>query len=72
MFLTIIFGWFATSPAFETTGLLSPQCCGVETVYSFGKPNFFEFVKQEHLACRGDVALFDLSPFVKIEIEVSS
>lgn len=42
-----------------------------ENSHTFGKPNYFESVQKEHLACRENVALFDLSPFVKIEIEVS-
>ena len=38
---------------------------------TFNIPNYFENVCQEHLACRENVALFDMSPFVKLEIEVS-
>lgn len=42
-----------------------------EDSLTFGKPNYLEPVRNEHLACREKVALFDMSPFVKIEIEVS-
>lgn len=36
--------------------------------YSYGRPNWFERVREEHLAARDGVALFDLSPFAKVEI----
>jgi hypothetical protein len=42
-----------------------------ETAYTFGKPSYFESMKKEHFACREEVACFDMSPFVKIEIEVN-
>ena len=38
---------------------------------TFGKPNYLNFVREEHLACRRSAALFDLSAFVKLEIEVN-
>ena len=37
---------------------------------SFGRSNWFDRVKEEHNACREDVALFDLSAFAKLEVEV--
>ncbi|XP_064388313.1 pyruvate dehydrogenase phosphatase regulatory subunit, mitochondrial-like isoform X2 [Halichondria panicea] len=36
---------------------------------TFGRPNWFDDVKEEHLACRNSVALFDMSTFAKFEIE---
>ena len=39
---------------------------------TFKKPNWFENVREEHLACRENVAIFDLSSFAKFEIEVGS
>lgn len=42
-----------------------------ENSCTFGRPNYFKFMQKEHLACREKVALFDLSPFVKLVIEVS-
>ena len=39
---------------------------------SFGRSNWFDRVKEEHNACREDVALFDLSAFAKLEVEVST
>ncbi len=38
---------------------------------TFGRPNWFDHVKEEHLACRNSVALFDMSTFAKFEVEVS-
>ena len=38
---------------------------------TFGRPNWFNNVKEEHNACRNNVALFDMSAFAKFEIEVS-
>ena len=37
---------------------------------TFGRPNWFEQVKEEHNACRNNVAMFDMSAFSKFEIEV--
>ncbi len=36
--------------------------------YSYGRPNWFDRVKAEHVAAREGVVLFDLSPFAKIEV----
>ena len=41
-----------------------------ENELTYGQPNWFDRVKEEHLACRKKVALFDMSAFAKIEIEV--
>ena len=38
---------------------------------TYGRPNWFDRVKEEHLACREKVALFDMSAFAKLEIEVA-
>ena len=37
---------------------------------TFGRPNWFGQVEEEHNACRNNVALFDMSAFSKFEIEV--
>ena len=37
---------------------------------TFGRPNWFGQVKEEHNACRNNVAMFDMSTFSKFEIEV--
>ncbi|HEV7184171.1 MAG TPA: FAD-dependent oxidoreductase [Leifsonia sp.] len=36
--------------------------------YSYGRPSWFDRVRAEHQAAREGVALFDLSPFAKVEI----
>lgn len=38
---------------------------------SFYKPKFFEFMREEFLACREGVGIIDMSSFSKIEIKVS-
>ena len=43
-----------------------------ENELSFGRPNWFNRVKEEHTACRENVALFDMSAFVKLEVEVGA
>jgi len=45
--------WFASSPE------------AARDVYSFGRPNWFEPVGEEHRAVRGRVGLFDQSSFAK-------
>ena len=37
---------------------------------SFGRSNWFDRVKEEHNACRENVALFDLSAYAKLEVQV--
>ena len=37
---------------------------------TYGRPNWFDRVKEEHKACRENVALFDLSSLAKLEVEV--
>lgn len=37
---------------------------------SFYKPKFFDFMKDEFLACREGVGIIDMSSFSKIEIKV--
>ena len=37
---------------------------------TYGRPNWFDRVEEEHKGCRENVALFDLSAFAKLEIEV--
>lgn len=37
---------------------------------SFYKPKFFDFMKEEYLACREGVGIIDMSSFSKIEIKV--
>lgn len=39
-----------------------------EYQYSYGRQNWFDHVREEHLAARENVALFDLSSFTKVEV----
>ena len=43
-----------------------------EFVGTFGKPNWFDNVCEEHRNCRNKVCVFDLSSFAKFEVEVST
>ena len=47
------------------TGSPAPGLDEPRDVYSFGRPNWFEAVGEEHRACRERVALFDASSFAK-------
>lgn len=38
----------------------------------FGKPTYFDIVKNEYWACRENVCLVDMSSFAKVEIRVST
>lgn len=37
---------------------------------TFFKPKFFEYMKEEFLACREGVGIIDMSSFSKIEVKV--
>ena len=38
---------------------------------TFGKPNWFDNVCEEHTKCRNEVCVFDMTSFAKFEVEVS-
>ena len=38
---------------------------------TFGKPNWFENVCEEHTKCRNEVCVFDMTSSAKFELEVS-
>lgn len=38
---------------------------------SFFKPKFFDFMRDEYLACREGVGIIDMSSFSKMEIKVT-
>lgn len=37
---------------------------------TFSKPKFFDYMKEEYLACREGVGIIDMSSFSKIELNV--
>ena len=43
-----------------------------EFVGTFGKPNWFDNVCEEHTKCRNEVCVFDMTSFAKFEVEVST
>lgn len=52
----------------ERANWYAPQGMTPQYEYSYGRQNWFEPVRAEHMAAREAVALFDLSSFGKIEI----
>ena len=60
---------FGEAVGWERANWYAPP--GTEAVYrySFGRQNWFEAVRAEHLAARESVALFDLSSFAKIRVQ---
>lgn len=61
----MIFVCNRNKPVLDTDGLLPEMPPG-----SFYKPKFFDFMKDEFLACREGVGIIDMSSFSKIEIKV--
>lgn len=60
---------FGEAVGWERANWYAPP--GTEPVYrySYGRQNWFEAVRAEHLAARESVALFDLSSFAKIQVQ---
>jgi sarcosine dehydrogenase len=56
---------FGSKSGWERPNWFAPE--GVEPVdeHTFGRPNWFNHVAEEHRACREDVVVFDQSSFVK-------
>ena len=53
---------------FLSSHALNIECA--DNSFTFGKMNYFESQMEEHLACRQNVALFDLTAFAKLEVKV--
>lgn len=60
---------FGTAAGWERANWFAPEGSGRSYVYSYGRQNWFDAVKEEHRAAREAVALFDLSSFGKTFIE---
>ena len=54
--------------AAHTPHKYSVECAG--NSLTFSKMNYFESQREEHLACRQNLALFDLTAFAKLEVKV--
>lgn len=60
---------FSQRALWERPAWLAPNGENPEPVHSFGRPNWFEWSAAEHEAARNRVALFDMTPFVKLQVE---
>jgi heterotetrameric sarcosine oxidase gamma subunit len=56
---------FGTKMGWERPNWFAPAGVEPEVSFSFGRQNWFPFVREEHLATRERIALFDLSSFAK-------
>jgi 4-methylaminobutanoate oxidase (formaldehyde-forming) len=59
---------FGSKLGWERPNWFAPPGSDPVDVYTFGRPNWFDAVGEEHRACRERVALFDLSSFSKFEL----
>lgn len=60
---------FGCKMGWERANWFSPEGVAPETVYSFGRQNWFPYAAAEHRACREAVAVFDQSSFSKFRLE---
>jgi sarcosine dehydrogenase len=60
---------FGNKMGWERANWFAPDAVAPETVYSFGRQNWFPYVAAEHRACREAVAVFDQSSFSKFRLE---
>jgi len=60
---------FGNKMGWERANWFAPEGVTPETVYSFGRQNWFPYVAAEHRACREAVAVFDQTSFSKFRLE---
>ncbi|MBF8288059.1 MAG: FAD dependent oxidoreductase, partial [Candidatus Rokubacteria bacterium] len=60
---------FGNKMGWERANWFAPDGVAPETVYSFGRQNWFPYAAAEHRACREAVAVFDQSSFSKFRLE---
>ncbi len=60
---------FGEAAGWERANWYAPAGSRPEYAYSWGRPNWFDAVAEEHRAARETVALFDLSSFAKVRVE---
>ena len=59
---------FGEAQGWERPGWYAPDGVTPEYLYSFSRQNWFEYSAAEHRAVRGNVGLFDLTPFAKFDL----
>jgi sarcosine dehydrogenase len=60
---------FGSKMGWERANWFAPDGVAPETVYSFGRQNWFPYAAAEHRACREAVAVFDQTSFSKFRLE---
>lgn len=56
---------FGSKAGWERANWFAPKGVDAKDVYTFGRPNWFAHVAEEHRACREEAVVFDLSSFAK-------
>jgi sarcosine dehydrogenase len=62
---------FGNKMGWERANWFAPEGVAPETIYSFGRQNWFPYAAAEHRACREGVAVFDQTSFSKFRLEGS-
>ena len=62
---------FGEVAGWERANWFAPAGVRPEYQYSWKRQNWFEYAREEHLAVRGNVGMFDMSSFGKIRVEGS-
>jgi len=60
---------FGNKMGWERANWFAPEGVPLETVYSFGRQNWFPYAAAEHRACREAIAVFDQTSFSKFRLE---
>ncbi len=60
---------FGSKMGWERANWFAPAGTAPETIYSFGRQNWFPYAAAEHRACREAVALFDQTSFSKFLLQ---
>jgi len=60
---------FGTVAGWERANWFAPDGVAPKYEYSYGRQNWFEYAKAEHLAVRETVGLFDMSSFAKFLVQ---
>ena len=60
--------WFGSKNGWERPNFFAGAGVTPSVQYSFGKQNWWEFHRREHLAARNNVALFDQTGFGKLDV----
>ena len=60
---------FAESSGWENVSYFAPLEVAIESRYTYGRPDWFEYHAAEHRAVRNDVGLFDMSSMSKFLVQ---